>query len=389
MNCLLLSFIFIFIYLSLLCVGYREPTRDKNAVVTLVTGVNSGYVAGANALGQSLIDVKSKLRRVVMVTPEVEISSRRQLSKIWEVIEVQPVDCNHKLHPSITPDKFDLKGANYQAGLARWKATCTKFQAWSLTQFERIIFMDSDMLVINPIDDALYGFSNASFLASPEAFPPDNFNSGFMVINPSKEGLERMHELNELVGSAEGGDQGVFNNGLCPNWFFAAPDDPDCGRLPWIFNVEVANFGEYHTLRQMSGLRLPSVIHFVSDGKPWKVLAMDYVSQFAPETKQQLFKQAMAHLLWRRAYFTASGESPPVNSVFDELTNPEKVSSSASQPPKPAVTGQKKKGSKKTTSSKRKEASAKKRKSKATKKSHKSSAKKTRKQGRRSRKDEL
>lgn len=372
------------VYSCIMCNGYREPSREKNAVVTLVTGVNSGYVAGAIALGQSLIDVKSKLRRVVMVTPEVESGSKRQLAKIWEVIVVQPVDCNHKLHPSITPDKFDLKGANYQAGLARWKATCTKFQAWSLTQFERIIFMDSDMLVINPIDDALYGFSNASFLAAPEAFPPDNFNSGFMVINPSDKGLARMHELNELIGSAEGGDQGVFNNGLCPNWFFAPPGDPDCGRLPWLFNVEVANFGEYHTLRQMSGLRLPSVIHFVSDGKPWKVLAMDYVSQFAPETKQQLFKQAMAHLLWRRAYFTATGESPPVNSVFDELTHPEKAKNQ--QPPKPAVTGVKDEVRKRGKSKRKVSKSRKSKKSKSTQKSR--GANKKGKKGR-GRKDEL
>ena len=35
---------------------------------------------------------------------------------------------------------------------------------------------------------------------------------------------------------------GVFNNGLCPNWNFVGPDDPECGRLPWLFNVEAAVF---------------------------------------------------------------------------------------------------------------------------------------------------
>jgi len=111
---LTLSIIFIFL------VKAREPTPDKNAIVTLVTGVNSGYSAGAIALGQSLIDVGSKLTRVAMVTPEVDRDSRKLMSKLWDVVEVKPVACNHKLHPSITPDKFDLKGANYQAGLKRW-----------------------------------------------------------------------------------------------------------------------------------------------------------------------------------------------------------------------------------------------------------------------------
>jgi alpha-N-acetylglucosamine transferase len=50
-------------------------------------------------------------------------------------------------------------------GIARWKHTCTKFRTWELTQFKRVVFMDSDMLVVNPIDHALYSYSNASFAA--------------------------------------------------------------------------------------------------------------------------------------------------------------------------------------------------------------------------------
>lgn len=79
--------------------------------------------------------------------------------------------------------------------------------------------MDSDTLVLQPIDDILYEFSNASFAAAPETFPPDTFNSGVMVLNPSMKTFNHLLELNEQIGSAEGGDQGVFNNGLCPQWY--------------------------------------------------------------------------------------------------------------------------------------------------------------------------
>ena len=91
--------------------------------------------------------------------------------------------------------------------------------------------------------------------------------------------------------------KGVLNNGLCPHWFTAdsgkfhfeltitslmtriycicfCVDDPDCGRLPWLFNVEVVHYKQYETLQQMSSRPPPAVIHFVSDGKPWTVLAM-------------------------------------------------------------------------------------------------------------------
>lgn len=174
------------------------------------------------------------------------------------------------------------------------------------------------MLALDNFDDAFYGFSNASFVASPEGFPPDNFNSGFMVITPSETGFQNLLEINEDVGSAEGGDQGVLNNGLCPNWFFAEPDDPDCGRLPWIFNVQAANYDDYNTLRKMTGDRLPQVIHFVSDGKPWKVLTWEYVpnpQDINPSMLVPVGKQATPHMLWRNAYFRANGMQP-VNNVL-------------------------------------------------------------------------
>ena len=187
-------------------VATARKVTDKNAVVTLVTGASSGYTSGAMALGQSLIDVGSKLRRVVMVTPDVDQNSRNLMSDSWEVIEVEPIACNHK--SNLDPAKYDLSNEKYKTGIQRWSATCTKFAAFGLIQFERVIFMDSDMLVVAPIDDAIYGFSNASFLAAPETFPPDNFNAGFLVLNPSEKGFAQIMKLNEVVGSAEGGDQG-------------------------------------------------------------------------------------------------------------------------------------------------------------------------------------
>lgn len=314
------------VYFILFCLiylyteGNAWEITSKNAVVTLVTG-NTGYQAGALALGQSLVDVGSNLRRVVMVTPDVEKKTRKSLSKLWEIREVEPIACMHKVSASITPDKYDLQGAAYLKGLERWKNTCTKFAAWTLFEFERVVFIDADCLVIHPIDDVLFSFSNASFAAAPEVFPPDTFNSGFIVLNPGEEQFQRIMSANRRVGSAEGGDQGVFNNGVCPQWFNAPPDDSDCGRLPWLFNVEVAHYASYNTLREMSGQRLPSVLHFVSDGKPWTVLMFEYLSaeeqsQVARETRREVGKQAMAHMLWRRAFFKATEEKYPRTSFL-------------------------------------------------------------------------
>jgi lipopolysaccharide biosynthesis glycosyltransferase len=38
--------------------------------------------------------------------------------------------------------------------------------------------------------------------------------------------------------------------------------------------VEAVHYKQYETLQNMASKPLPAVIHFVSDGKPWVVLAM-------------------------------------------------------------------------------------------------------------------
>mmetsp|Transcript_29547 Transcript_29547/g.49909 ORF Transcript_29547/g.49909 Transcript_29547/m.49909 type:complete len:417 (+) Transcript_29547:122-1372(+) len=295
-------------------------TRD-HALVTLVTGVDGGYAHGAMALASSYASTNGNMSLVVMITPEVPSDHVKMLEKLWRVERVDPVACNHKLGSTVSEATHDLNGEGYKAGIMRWKHTCTKFRAWQLTKFKRVVFMDSDMLVIGPIDHALYGYSNASFVAAPETFPPDNFNAGFMVITPSEDMFSKLLGINQVVGSAEGGDQGVLNNGLCPQWFTADRDDPDCGRLPWIFNVEVIHYKQYETLQKMSSRPLPAVIHFVSDGKPWTILAADYADEKPPgldDAKAKLIPLTYAHALWRVHFFKATGYTPPKRSLFGE-----------------------------------------------------------------------
>ena len=299
-----------------LLLAQARAQEVKAAIVTLLMGEQSGYVQGAVALGQSLIDVKSVLDRVCIVTPEVPRENFRVLEKVgWKMVEVEQVHCNHKNH--LDERDYDVASDKVKAGLNRWRPTCTKFRAWEQVEYDRVIFLDSDTLVIAPIDDVALNvgkaaaLSNATFAASPESFPPDTFNAGFMLIKPDLDTFQRLLQLNEEIGSSEGGDQGVLNNGLCPGWFYSGPNDPECGRLPWIFNVEVAHYQDYHTFRKMQGQRLPAVIHFVSDGKPWQVLAYEYhswedaKSYTSPEMMAKLGRQAVPHMMWRKAYFTA------------------------------------------------------------------------------------
>lgn len=126
--------------------------------------------------------------------------------------------------------------------------------------------MDSDLVVLDSIDDAIYEYSNASFVAAPECFPPDTINSGFMVFTPSLDTFAFLVEMNENHGSAEGGDQGIYSVYLCPDWFFSDRSDKKCGKLPWKYNVEAQYYLLYKNYLALYQMDKMKVIHYINDG---------------------------------------------------------------------------------------------------------------------------
>jgi hypothetical protein len=302
--------------------GHRMPTFEDNAVITLVTGRQSGYAYGALALGESLRLTGSRLRRIAMVTPDVDQDSRRLLQLLWELADVEPILCaDRSAHfPAGALGSKDDHSADVQQDSKRFETTCTKFHAWTFTQFDRVLFMDSDLVILSSIDDALYGYSNASFVAAPECFPPDTINSGFMVFTPSLDTFAFLMRSNAEKGSAEGGDQGIYSEYLCPDWFFADRDDKNCGKLPWKFNVEAQYYVLYKNYLALYQLGPLKVIHYINGGKPWKTLFFDYNIDTVPRTTMidQLSSESYveSHMYWRYLFLRASGLEPPPRSIY-------------------------------------------------------------------------
>ena len=139
--------------------------RRKTAVVTLVTGSEGGggYIAGAIALADSLDKAGSKLKKICLVTSDIKRETLLNLGIHWDIRPVEPFYCNHK--NNLDPEKYDVNNQQYKIGVKRWSITCTKFRVWQLTEFERVLYMDSDTIVTGPIDDILYKYSNASLVA--------------------------------------------------------------------------------------------------------------------------------------------------------------------------------------------------------------------------------
>ena len=172
----------------------------KKAYATMLCN-GDGYVPGAEVLGKSLAASGSKVPRVAMVTADISLTARAKLEhQGWEVRLVGAIS-------NPTPDSLLM--------FARFGPVFTKLRAWELTDFDRVVLLDADTLVLKNVDDL---FERPGFAAAPDFFLPDRFNSGVMVIPPSLETFGKMVEALSVAPSYDGGDQG-FLNSFYADWY--------------------------------------------------------------------------------------------------------------------------------------------------------------------------
>ena len=88
------------------------------------------------------------------------------------------------------------------------KCTFSKLHAWNLTQFNKCVFLDADIMVLRNVDEL---FDYDEFSAAPDIGWPDCFNSGVFVFKPSKETFQNLKDLGTNAGSFDG-KLGFVNN---------------------------------------------------------------------------------------------------------------------------------------------------------------------------------
>ncbi|KAJ2076722.1 glycogenin glucosyltransferase [Coemansia sp. RSA 988] len=168
-------------------------------------------------------------------------------------------------------------------------STLTKIGIWALTEYERIVFLDADTLVLNSIDALLDilplenaqqrdndiaigqdirqngGMRNEGLLAAaPDLGWPDCFNSGVFVAKPSKTTHAQLLDLLANQGSFDGGDQGLLN-AYFDDWSRA----DHTRRLPFAYNTTSTSFYSYAPAFARFSLTI-KIVHFIGLQKPWK-----------------------------------------------------------------------------------------------------------------------
>jgi glycogenin len=219
----------------------------KRAYVTMLCN-GDAYLPGVETLGRSLKASGTRESMVVMATADISRRARDTLAaQGWTIRDIEPLS---NANPTTVPL------------FPRFNHVFAKLRAWQLTEFDKVVLLDADTLVLQNVDDL---FHRPDFAAAPDFLLPDRFNSGVMVLDPSAAMFQRMIDALGGAESYDGGDQG-FLNSFFANWYAMPP----AHRLPAGYNLFhfIFQFLRGHPSLSRSLERDTKIIHYAVQ-KPW------------------------------------------------------------------------------------------------------------------------
>ena len=222
----------------------RGGSDKREAYVTLLYGDN---LLSVRVLGLSLKLTGTWREMVVLCTDVVSTENHKILE--GDGWTVKSIKTTYRLYK------------NY---LERYKHYA-KLTVWTLTEYRRIVYLDSDTVVYANIDEL---FHCGKFCAA--YWHSDLFNGGVLVVKPD---VLEYRKLISMVGTYPSYDGGQFLNYYYHSLLFAPmfnaskPDDQEEPmRLPAGYNFDVGQYYVYadHTTR------FKVLHHTLGSVKPWK-----------------------------------------------------------------------------------------------------------------------
>ncbi|KAL1971118.1 hypothetical protein VTN77DRAFT_69 [Rasamsonia byssochlamydoides] len=218
--------------------------RSEAVYCTLL--MTDNYLPGAVVLAHSLRDNGTKGRLVALFTPEtLKESTINELKTLYDEIIPVPRITNGTPANLYLMDRPDLI------------STFTKIELWRQTQFDRIVYIDSDVVAIRAPDELLS--LDVDFAAAPDVGWPDIFNSGVMVLRPNIQDYYSLRALAEKGISFDGGDQGLLNTHF-QKW----------RRLSFTYNCTPSTNYQYLPAYKHFESTI-SLLHFIGSQKPWNL----------------------------------------------------------------------------------------------------------------------
>lgn len=172
--------------LSKIMSSTKTPKREAYATVL---HSSEGYVCGAITLAQSLLQTGTKRDLILLIDSSISTTKRDALAAAgWTIRLIKRI--RNPLAEKNTYNEY-----NY-----------SKFRLWQLTDYDKIIFIDADIIVLRNLD-LLFHFPQMSATGNDVSI----FNSGIMVIEPSNCTFRVLMKNIKDIVSYNGGDQGFLN----------------------------------------------------------------------------------------------------------------------------------------------------------------------------------
>ena len=225
----------------------------RYSYVTALTTDN--YFPGLCSLSHSLKKANTQYPLSVIVPTNLSDKTKQLISqRDIQLIELDPVVIDDNL---------------LQQNLEKnWNNTFFKLSVFNLTQFDKVVYLDLDMIIKRNIDE-LFEAPHMSCVAAGKCIHPDwtRLNSGIMVIEPSNKLFEDMlmcssDACKDRISNGLGfGDQDIIN--------YYYPDWSNCEdlHLSEVYNSMSSCIEELSRLYGYDNLK---VLHYIDSTKPWQ-----------------------------------------------------------------------------------------------------------------------
>ncbi|VAI13525.1 unnamed protein product [Triticum turgidum subsp. durum] len=238
--------------------AYVSAAPRREAYATILHSEQL-YACGAMVAAQSIRMAGSDRDMVALVDETISERHRSALAAAgWKVRTIRRIR-----NPRASRDAYN-----------EWNYS--KFWLWTLTEYDRVVFLDADLLVQRPMEP---------LFAMPEVSATGNhgtvFNSGVMVVEPCNCTFRLLMDHIADIQSYNGGDQGYLNEVF--SWWHRLPSRANYMKHFW----EGDTAERAAAKRRVLAADPPAVlaVHFVGM-KPWFCFR-DYDCNWnAPELRQ-------------------------------------------------------------------------------------------------------
>ncbi|XP_058188941.1 putative UDP-glucuronate:xylan alpha-glucuronosyltransferase 3 [Rhododendron vialii] len=231
------------------------------------------YVCGAIAAAQSIRMAGSTRDLVILVDDTISEYHRGGLEAAgWKIRTIQRIR-----NPKAERDAYN-----------EWNYS--KFRLWQLTDYDKIIFIDADLLILRNID-FLFEMPEISATGNNGSL----FNSGVMVVEPSNCTFQLLMDHVDEIESYNGGDQGYLNEIF--TWWHRIPKHMNFLKHFWEGDEEEKK--ERKTVLFGADPPVLYVLHYLGL-KPW-LCFRDYDCNWNVDILQE-FASDVAHKKWWKVH---------------------------------------------------------------------------------------